>query len=39
MKMSDHYGELLDALEYHEARGNAAWTAETVTDDQLDIPA
>jgi hypothetical protein len=34
MKMSDHYGELLDALEYHEARGNAAWTAETVTDDQ-----
>lgn len=30
--MPDHYGDLLDAIEYHEARGNAAWSAEGVTD-------
>ncbi len=30
--MPDHYGDLPDALGYHEARGNAAWTADTVTD-------
>lgn len=32
--MADHYGDLADALDYHEARGNAAWTATTVDDSQ-----
>lgn len=32
--MVDHYGDLADALDYQEARGNAAWTAATVDDTQ-----
>ncbi|MFC5385183.1 DnaT-like ssDNA-binding protein [Aquamicrobium segne] len=29
-----HYGDLLGALAYHEARGNAAWSASGVNDPQ-----
>ncbi|MCJ8519012.1 hypothetical protein ABID21_001919 [Pseudorhizobium tarimense] len=30
--MADYYGTLPTALAYHEARGNAAWTAASVDD-------
>lgn len=32
--MADFYGTLAGALAYHTARGNAAWSAGTVTDPQ-----
>lgn len=32
--MADHYGTLPGALAYHEVRGNAAWSADGVTDGQ-----
>ncbi|HEV7433893.1 MAG TPA: DnaT-like ssDNA-binding protein [Pseudorhizobium sp.] len=33
MTRADHYGTLPAALAYHEARGNAAWTAADVDND------
>lgn len=32
--MADHYGDLPGAAAYHDARGNAAWSAAGVTDPQ-----
>lgn len=35
--MSDIYGTLTDALAYHAARGNSAWAASGVTDQQRSV--
>lgn len=32
--MADHYGTLVAALDYHQARGNQAWTAAGVDDEK-----
>ncbi len=32
--MADHYGTLAAALDYHQARGNQAWTAAGVDDEK-----
>lgn len=32
--MADHYGTLVAALDYHQARGNHAWTAADVDDEK-----